>query len=91
VRDNPERVEFVGYSTQRVRYLCVHHQLASSPASPAGMYALNFEIATAEVVGRGALGRRTCCSPSSGGAGLLLPGPIIGAVLMVLAWCCCRS
>ena len=26
VRDNPERVEFIGYSTQRVRYLVVHHR-----------------------------------------------------------------
>jgi branched-chain amino acid transport system permease protein len=35
VRDNPERVEFIGYDTQRVRYLAFIIP-ASSPASPAG-------------------------------------------------------
>src|SRR5664280_2439080 len=50
VRDNPERVEFIGYSTQRVRYFSF--VIAGFFAGVAGgMYALNFEIATAEVVG----------------------------------------
>jgi branched-chain amino acid transport system permease protein len=82
VRDNPERVEFIGYSTQRVRYLAFI--IAGFFAGVAGgMYALNFEIATAEVVG-----------PQRSGAYLLFTflggatfffGPIIGAVLMVIA------
>ena len=55
VRDNPERVEFIGYSMQRVRYLSFI--IAGFFAGVAGgMYALNFEIATAEVVGAGRSG-----------------------------------
>ena len=50
VRDNPERVEFVGYSTQRVRYLAFIIAGFFAGVS-GGMYALHFEIATAEVVG----------------------------------------
>ena len=34
VRDNPERAEFIGYNTQRVRFLMLILS-ASSPASPA--------------------------------------------------------
>ena len=50
VRDNPERVEFIGYSAQRVRYLAF--VIAGFFAGVSGgMYALSFEIATAEVVG----------------------------------------
>ena len=63
VRDNPERVEFIGYSTQRVRYFSF--VIAGFFAGVAGgMYAINFEIATAEVVGTAAPAP-TCCSPSS--------------------------
>lgn len=65
VRDNPERVEFVGYSTQRVRYLAFIIAGFFAGVS-GGMYALHFEIATAEVVGRRAPGP-TCCSPSWAG------------------------
>ena len=55
VRDNPERVEFTGYNTQRVRYFSFI--IAGFFAGVAGgMYALNFEIATAEVVGAGRSG-----------------------------------
>ncbi len=50
VRDNPERVEFIGYSTQRVRFIVL-----PSPAIFAGLagglYAINFEIVTADAVG----------------------------------------
>jgi branched-chain amino acid transport system permease protein len=82
VRDNDERVEFIGYSTTRIRYLAFI--VAGFFAGIAGgMYVLNFEIATAEVVG-----------PTRSGAYLLFTflggasfffGPIIGGVLMVLA------
>lgn len=33
VRDNPERVEFVGYNTQLVRYFCVCHRWLFCPES----------------------------------------------------------
>jgi branched-chain amino acid transport system permease protein len=82
VRDNAERVEFIGYSTQRVRYLSFI--VAGFFAGVAGgMYALNFEIATAEVVGAARSGAYLLFT-FLGGATFFF-GPIIGAVLMVLA------
>ena len=80
VRDNPERVEFIGYSTQRVRYFSF--VIAGFFAGVAGgMYALNFEIATAEVVG-GRVRALYLLFTFLGGATFFF-GPIIGAVLMV--------
>ena len=82
VRDNPERVEFVGYSTQRVRYLSFI--IAGFFAGVAGgMYAINFEIATAEVVGALRSGGYLLFV-FLGGATFFF-GPIIGAVLLVLS------
>jgi branched-chain amino acid transport system permease protein len=82
VRDNPERVEFIGYSTQRVRY--ISFIIAGFFAGIAGgMYALNFEIATAEVVGAGRSGLYLLFT-FLGGATFFF-GPIIGAILMVVA------
>ena len=76
VRDNPERVEFIGYSTQRVRYLSFI--IAGFFAGVAGgMYALNFEIATAEVVGARRSGAYLLFT-FLGGATFFF-GPIIGA------------
>ena len=83
VRDNPERVEFIGYSTQRVRYIAFI--IAGFFAGIAGgMYALNFEIATAEVVGAGRSGAYLLFT-FLGGATFFF-GPIIGAILMVVAF-----
>src|SRR5438309_2262499 len=83
VRDNPERVEFIGYSTQRVRYLSFI--IAGFFAGVAGgMYALNFEIATAEVVGAWRSGAYLLFT-FLGGATFFF-GPIIGAILMVVAF-----
>ena len=83
VRDNPERVEFIGYNTQRVRYYSFI--IAGFFAGVAGgMYALNFEIATAEVVGAGRSGLYLLFT-FLGGATFFF-GPIIGAVLMVVAF-----
>ena len=83
VRDNPERVEFIGYNTQRVRY--ISFIIAGFFAGVAGgMYALNFEIATAEVVGAGRSGAYLLFT-FLGGATFFF-GPIIGAVLMVVAF-----
>jgi branched-chain amino acid transport system permease protein len=83
VRDNPERVEFIGYSTQRVRY--ISFIISGFFAGMAGgMAALNFEIATAEVVGAGRSGAYLLFT-FLGGATFFF-GPIIGAVLMVVAF-----
>jgi branched-chain amino acid transport system permease protein len=82
VRDNPERVEFIGYSTQRVRYIAFIISGFFAGIS-GGMYALNFEIATAEVVGAGRSGVYLLFT-FLGGATFFF-GPIIGAVLLVVA------
>jgi branched-chain amino acid transport system permease protein len=82
VRDNPERVEFIGYSTQHVRYLAF---MASGlfMGIAGGLGALNFEIVTSEVVGAARSGAYLLFT-FLGGA-MFFFGPIIGAVLMVLA------
>jgi branched-chain amino acid transport system permease protein len=82
VRDNPERVEFIGYNTQFVRYFAF---IASGffMGISGGLAALNFEIVTAEVVGAQRSGAYLLFT-FLGGA-LFFFGPIIGAVLMVLA------
>ena len=79
VRDNPERAEYVGYSTQMVRFIafCVSGFFAGVAG---GLAAIHYEIVTASMVG---------ASPSGfvllmtyvGGVGYFI-GPIIGAVLM---------
>ena len=82
VRDNPERVEFIGYNTQRVRYLAFIVSGFFMGIS-GGLAALNFEIVTAEVVGAARSGAYLLFT-FLGGATFFF-GPIIGAVLMVLA------
>ncbi len=83
VRDNPERVEFIGYSTQRVRYIAFI--ISGFFAGIAGgMYAVNFEIATSEVVGGFRSGAYLFFT-FLGGVTFFF-GPIIGAVLMVLGF-----
>ena len=83
VRDNPERVEFVGYNTQRIRYTAF--VIAGFFAGiSGGLGALNFEIVTAEVVGAARSGVYLLFT-FLGGATFFF-GPIIGAVLMVLAF-----
>ncbi|MCM5681167.1 branched-chain amino acid ABC transporter permease [Schlegelella sp. S2-27] len=83
VRDNAERVEFIGYSTQRVRYFAFI--IAGFFAGIAGgLYVLNFEIVTAEVVGAGRSGAYLLFT-FLGGATFFF-GPIIGGILMVIAF-----
>ena len=83
VRDNPERVEFIGYNTQRVRYFSFI--IAGFFAGIAGgLSALNFEIVTAEVVGAGRSGAYLLFT-FLGGATFFF-GPILGAILMVIAF-----
>ena len=82
VRDNPERVEFIGYSTQRIRYLAF--MIAGFFAGiGGGLGALNFEIVTAEVVGAHRSGAYLLFV-FLGGATFFF-GPILGAILMVIA------
>ncbi len=81
VRDNPERVEFIGYDTQKVRYFTF--MISGFFAGIAGgLGALNFEIVTAEVVGAARSGAYLLFV-FLGGATFFF-GPIIGAVLMVI-------
>jgi branched-chain amino acid transport system permease protein len=82
VRDNPERVEFIGYNTQRVRYLAFI--ISGFFAGIAGgLGSILFEIVTAEVVGAHRSGAYLLFT-FLGGATFFF-GPIIGGVLMVLA------
>ena len=81
-RDNPERVEFVGYNTRYVRYIAF---IASGffMGIAGGLSTLNFEIVTSEVVGAARSGGYLLFT-FLGGA-IFFFGPIIGAVLLVLA------
>ncbi|KWR87949.1 branched-chain amino acid ABC transporter permease [Cupriavidus sp. IDO] len=81
VRDNPERVEFIGYNTQRVRYLVLI--LSAFFAGIAGaLSAINFEIVSAENVSAVRSGG-VLLAAFIGGAGVFF-GPILGAVVFVL-------
>ncbi len=81
VRDNPERVEFIGYNTQRVRFLVV--VVSSFFAGIAGgLSAINFEIVTAENVSAIRSGG-VLLATFIGGA-LFFFGPILGAVVFIL-------
>ncbi|MBI3533615.1 MAG: branched-chain amino acid ABC transporter permease [Burkholderiales bacterium] len=83
VRDNPERVEFIGYSTQRVRYFAFI--ISGFFAGVAGgLGSLLFEIVTAEVVGTGRSGAYLLFT-FLGGATFFF-GPILGGILMVIAF-----
>lgn len=79
VRDNPERAEFVGYSTQMVRYIafCVSGFFAGIAG---GLAAIHYEIVTASVVGAAPSGF-VLLMAYIGGVGFFI-GPVIGAVLM---------
>ncbi|MBK0393367.1 branched-chain amino acid ABC transporter permease [Ramlibacter algicola] len=83
VRDNPERVEFVGYDTQKVRYIAFIIAAFFAGIS-GGLAALNFEIVTSEVVSGYRSGAYLLFT-FLGGATFFF-GPIIGGVLMVLAF-----
>ncbi len=83
VRDNPERVEFVGYDTQKVRYFAFIIAAFFAGIS-GGLAALNFEIVTSEVVSGYRSGAYLLFT-FLGGATFFF-GPIIGGILMVLAF-----
>jgi len=83
VRDNPERVEFIGYNTQRVRYL--GFIIAGFFAGIGGALAsINFEIVNASDSLSGVRSGGYLLFTFLGGATFFF-GPMIGAVLLVLA------
>ncbi len=83
VRDNAERVAFVGYDPHRVRFLAF--VVSSFFAGVAGgLAALNFELVTADVLSAQRSGAYLLFTVL-GGTGYFV-GPIIGAVLMVLSF-----
>jgi branched-chain amino acid transport system permease protein len=80
VRDNPERAEFIGYDTQRVRYLTLILSAFFAGIS-GGLSVINFEIVTAEnvsILRSGGILLFTFI----GGIGFFF-GPMIGAVVGV--------
>ncbi len=82
VRDNAERLSFIGYQPQRVRYLAFIIAGFFAGVS-GGMAVLHFEIVTAEVVGAARSGAYLLFT-FLGGSGYFV-GPILGAVGMVLS------
>ena len=82
VRDNPERVAFVGYNPHRVRYM-VFVISAFFAGIAGGLSALHYEIVSAEVLSAHRSGLLLLFTFLGGSTGFV--GPILGAVLMVLA------
>ena len=81
VRDNPERAEFIGYDTQRVRWLMLI--LSSFFAGIAGgLTAINFEIVSAENVHAIRSGG-VLLAAFIGGVTFFF-GPILGAIVFVI-------
>src|SRR5260221_1180123 len=79
VRDNPERAEFIGYSTQRVRFIAFC--LAGFFAGIAGgLAAVNFEIVNSVNVAAGQSGI-VLLMTYIGGVGNFA-GPVLGAILI---------
>jgi len=79
VRDNPERTPFIGYDIHRVR--TIQYTLAAFFAGIAGgLFAINYEIVTAETVGALESGN-VLMMTYIGGIGHFF-GPILGAVLV---------
>jgi len=81
VRDNPERAEFIGYETQRVRYLVLIISGFFAGVSGA-LGAINFEIVSSENVSAIRSGT-VLLFTFIGGVGFFF-GPMIGAVLFGL-------
>ncbi len=81
VRDNPERVEFIGYNTQRVRYLMLILSAFFAGISGA-LSAINFEIVSAENVSALRSGG-VLLFTFIGGIGFYF-GPMLGAIVGLL-------
>lgn len=80
VRDNPERAEFIGYDTQRVRWLVLMLSGFFAGIS-GGLSAINFEIVTAENVSLARSGA-VLLFTFIGGTGIFF-GPLLGAIVGV--------
>jgi branched-chain amino acid transport system permease protein len=81
VRENPERVEFVGYNPQFVRFIAF--SLAGLFAGVAGsLAAINIELAQASFVGASQSGVVLLAAYIGGVA--FFVGPILGAILVTL-------
>jgi branched-chain amino acid transport system permease protein len=81
VRDNPERAEFVGYDTQRVRWLTlIISSFFAGIAGALGM--INFEIVTAVDNVSAARSGGVLLAAFIGGVGYFF-GPIIGACVFI--------
>ncbi len=78
VRDNPERVEFIGYNTQWVRYLTLILSAFFAGVS-GGLGAINFEIVSAENVSALRSGS-VLLFVFIGGIGFFF-GPLLGAIV----------
>jgi branched-chain amino acid transport system permease protein len=79
VRDNPERVQFIGYNPQVVRYIAF--ALSGFFAGIAGgLVGINFELANAALFSAAQSGN-VLLATFIGGAGTFF-GPILGAVLV---------
>ncbi|MBA3476839.1 MAG: branched-chain amino acid ABC transporter permease [Lautropia sp.] len=80
VRDNPERVEFIGYSTRQVRFIVVVVS-AFFAGIAGGLTAINFELVTAENVS--ALRSGGVLLAAFIGGAMFFFGPILGAVIFI--------
>jgi len=80
VRDNPERAEFIGYNTQRVRFLVLIASAFFAGIS-GGLAAINFEIVTAENVS--ALRSGGVLLATFIGGAMFFFGPVLGAVVFI--------
>lgn len=81
VRDNPERLEFIGYDTQWVRYLTLILS-AFFAGIAGGLSAINFEIVSAENVSAIRSGA-VLLFTFIGGIGFFF-GPMLGAIIGVV-------
>lgn len=81
VRDNPDRAEFIGYSSRRIRFIsfCASGLFAGIAG---GLFALNYEFITEENLNAATSGR-VLLMAYIGGLGYFI-GPIIGAIVLTL-------
>ncbi len=81
VRDNPERAEFIGYNTQRVRFFVLVVSSFFAGIS-GGLAAINFEIVNAEQVS--AIPSGAVLVATFIGGAMFFFGPVIGSVIFIL-------
>jgi branched-chain amino acid transport system permease protein len=81
VRDNPERVEFIGYNPQRVRWIAFAVSAVFAGVA-GGLHAVNYEIVASEALGALRSGN-VLLMTYIGGVGHFF-GPVIGAA--VITW-----